>query len=595
MDDKDLQYQIDKLINEINSLPKGSIAKKNIKGKDYYYLRISENGKRTEKYIDFNEVELMREKIKERKELEEKVKKLEGNIKNLKKEKKDRTEYNTYIRKGEELKRFVNSVKDLKKRECYSELYNYIYSSITDRVFILYGLRRTGKTTLIRQIISEMNDDFLNKTAFIQVSSKDTLAEVNKDLKRLEEKGYLYIFIDEVTLLEDFIEGAAVFSDIFASCGMKIVLSGTDSLGFMLSKSEQLYDRCMLLHTTFIPYREFELVLGKKGIDEYIRYGGTMSISGINYNENFVFNDKEKTNDYVNSAIARNIQHSLKYYNEGRHFRHLLELYEKNELTNVINRVVEDINHRFTKEVITKKIRSSDLSISARNLRSDKNYSNTVLDDIDRELFESRLKQLLDILDVDEQKVSVEDKHAQEIKEYLLLLDLIFEIDVLSFPVIDEKIKRMVITQPGLRYAQAEALVKSLMLDQKIINLSASERSFVISRILGEIRGRMMEDIVLLETKIAKPKKEVFKLQFSVGEFDMVVFDSDEAQCEIYEIKYSNQIVKEQYKHLIDEEKCKMTSFRFGNIKGKYVIYRGITQDVDGIHYVNVEDYLKNL
>ena len=28
----------------------------------------------------------------------------------------------------------------------------------------------------------------------------------------------------------------------------------------------------------------------------------------------------------------------------------------------------------------------------------------------------------------------------------------------------------------------------------------------------------MMEDIVLLETKIANPKKQVFQLQFAVGE-----------------------------------------------------------------------------
>jgi len=34
---------------------------------------------------------------------------------------------------------------------------------------------------------------------------------------------------------------------------------------------------------------------------------------------------------------------------------------------------------------------------------------------------------------------------------------------------------------------------------------------------------------------------------------------------------------------------------RFGKITGKYVIYRGKTQDVDGIKYVNVEEYLNNL
>ena len=34
------------------------------------------------------------------------------------------------------------------------------------------------------------------------------------------------------------------------------------------------------------------------------------------------------------------------------HFRHLRDLYDKNELTSAINRVVEDINHRFTLEVL---------------------------------------------------------------------------------------------------------------------------------------------------------------------------------------------------------------------------------------------------
>ena len=64
-----------------------------------------------------------------------------------------------------------------------------------------------------------------------------------------------YVFIDEVTLMDDFIDGAALFSDVFATSGMKIVLSGTDSLGFIFSEDEQLYDRCILLHRTFIPFR----------------------------------------------------------------------------------------------------------------------------------------------------------------------------------------------------------------------------------------------------------------------------------------------------------------------------------------------------
>ena len=69
---------------------------------------------------------------------------------------------------------------------------------------------------MIRQIFADMAEDELAKAAFIQITAKDTLADVNKDLKTLEQKGFRYVFLDEVTLMEDFIEGAALFSDVFA-------------------------------------------------------------------------------------------------------------------------------------------------------------------------------------------------------------------------------------------------------------------------------------------------------------------------------------------------------------------------------------------
>ena len=44
-----------------------------------------------------------------------------------------------------------------------------------------------------------------------------------------------------------------------------------------------------------------------------------------------------------------------------------------------------------------------------------------------------------------------------------------------------------------------------------------------------------------------------------------------------------------------DAECLKATERRFGPITGKYVIYRGESCDVNGIHYLNVEAYLKGL
>lgn len=599
MNNQENQNELLQVQKEIAELPAGYISRKNIKGKTRYYLQWTEDGKKKSKYVDDELAEELRAKIERRRELQKREKELTFMLpkpQKTEKQVKEKHVFKTDVMLGENLKSYVQTVANYKKRSLYKNICDYVYGDVRDRVFILYGLRRTGKTTLIRQVISEMNDEDFSKTAFIQVGAGIGLSDINQDLKYLMNSGYKYVFIDEVTLIEDFIEGAALFSDIFAACGMKIVLSGTDSLGFFFSEDEQLYDRCIFLHTTFIPYREFEEVLGIKGIDEYICYGGTMSLGGVHYNEKSTFANKKSVDEYVDSAIAKNIQHSLKCYQYGGHFRALYDLYEKNELTSAINRVVEDVNHRFTLDVLTKDFISHDLGISARNLRNDRKTSNDILDRVDKKEFTERLKNLLEIRNREEQKVKISDEHRREIKEYLDALDLTVDIDIQTLPVGREKNYKTVFTQPGMRYSQAKELVQSLLEDGEFQELSIDERNAVIERILSDIKGRMMEDIVLLETKIANPKKQVFQLQFSVGEFDMVVADNANATCEIYEVKHSKEQEKEQFRHLIDEEKLKNTEFRYGKITKRMVIYRGENATLEnGIEYRNVEDYLKSL
>lgn len=571
MNHEEIIARIAEIEREIAVLPAGGVSKKNVHGKVYYYHRTTQNGKRMEKYVKAEDVDELKSNIEKRKKLEKELKKLKQCM-----PKEKNLDFKTKVIIGDRLKSLVSITRNYKKRECIQMLRDYIFKDIDDKVFILYGLRRTGKTTLIRQMILELSESDFDKAAFIQVTSRDSLSDIDEDLRFLEKNGYKYVFLDEVTLMEDFIEGAALFSDIYASSGMKIVLSGTDSLGFAFSKEEQLYDRCIMLHTTFIPYREFENVLGIYGIDEYIRYGGTMSLGGINYNASTPFSNIKDTEEYINTSIAKNIQHSLKMYQYGGHFRQLLDLYEKGELTNVINRVVEDMNHSFTKSVVER--------ITANNLLGDR------VDSINLDKVTSGIKEMLDISNDD-----ISDAHMTQIKEYLAILDLIKEIDLEYLPKVNQKRKIVVVTQPGLRYAQAEAIVENLLLDEKFQELDVQKRTRILERLLSEIRGRMMEDIVLLETKLVKKDKHVFKLQFPIGEFDMVVQDPKTLSCEIYEIKYSKQRVREQYRHINDEEKCAMTTHRYGNITGRYVIYRGENTEMESIQYLNVENYLKSL
>ena len=573
----------------IAALPAGNITYKTINGRKYPYLQWQENGRQRGRRVKADELETLQAGIDERKRLQAVLKSGPASapasqVLNL----------TAFSRIGEELRAFIRPVLSFHKRDCFKQLHDYLYESGTEKVLILYGLRRTGKTTMIRQAIAEMKDEMFSRTAYIQVNAANNLAQLNQDLRQLEKHGYRYVFLDEVTLMEDFIEGASLFSDVFAASGMKIVLSGTDSLGFVFTEDEQLYDRCILLHTTMIPYREFDRVLGIHGIDEYIRYGGTMSIGGTQYNTP-TFSTPKSTDEYVDSAIARNIQHSLHFYQHGGHFRNLYELYEKNELTSAINRIIEDMNHAFTLDVLTRRFRSHDLRISAANLRRDRHAASDILDQVNTDAITEQLRQMLEIRNKDEQTVEITDVHRREIKEYLDLLDLTYDIPIVHMTDFNIRDSRTVITQPGMRYSQAEALISRLILDDVFRTYDLKDRNLAVNRILTEVKGRMMEDIILLETQMTRKDSQVFHLQFAVGEFDMVVFNPKTASCSIFEIKHSTEAVPEQTRHLRDEKKCAETASRFGAISGKYVIYRGETKDIRDIHYVNVEEYLRSL
>lgn len=579
----------DEIVSRLSALPKGGITIKKIKSKsgkvyEYYFLQWSDGKKRYSRRLDESEVSIVKEQLMERDRLEDELRIMPI----------DSLPFFTDVLTDETLLRRVRQVGSFKKRECYALLERYIYGTEYNRVFILYGLRRTGKTTLMKQLINDMSDEDFKKTAFIQIRPSDDLAKLNKDLRRLEQNDYRYIFIDEVTLMEDFIEGAALLSDIYAASGMKIVLSGTDSLGFFLAKSNELYDRCRFAHTTFIPYREFENVLGIRGIDKYIQYGGTMSMSGEHYNDN-AFLSKPSVDEYIDSAIAHNIQHSLKCYEYEGHFRHLYSLYEQNELTNAINRVVEDINHRFTVEILTKDFKSNDLSISSKNFRKDKENPSSVLDDIDAKGFTERLMSLLEIKNKSSLSINLDKEHVREIQEYLVALDLIKEIRIEHDGFDGGDGKKIVFTQPGLRYSQAKSFIDALSSETLISSLPYEERNRVFDRVTNEIKGRMLEDIVLLETQIANPDKEVFKLQFYDGEFDMVVWDSVNGIADLYEIKYSKVLNESQVRHLTNKDKCERARFMFGKIGRKAVVFRGISCEAFGVSYLNVEEYLNSL
>lgn len=509
------------------------------------------------------------------------------------------TEFHTNVVTGKGLQALANSVAKYGKRDCFSTLQKFVAGSYDGKICILYGLRRTGKTTLLFQMLSELP---IEKTAYIKVQTIDDMSRLTKDLKVLFELGYRYVFIDEITLLNDFIDTAAVLSDVFSMMGMKIVVSGTDSLGFAMANRDELYDRSVTIHTSFIPFREYARLLNICSVDSYIEYGGTLKMENMSFDDpdaafdEVAFRDDESTRKYIDTAISRNIQHTLKNDHYGEYFNQLRELYEKGELTNVINRIVQHMNHRFVLRVVEDEFKSHDFGSAKELLLHDLPAERaTVLYDVNEKQILERLKVIIEVKEKSETTVPITQEHIDKVKKYLLMLDLI--VNCPERYESGKQAEHIVFSQPGMRYAIAKALVYSLMQDAYFASISEADKAYITGKILDDVKGRMLEDIVLLEVRKTAPSTmEAFKFKFDAGgEFDMVIYDKASKNCRIYEIKHSTEANEKQTLHLRDAEKCQIVENRFGPISGKFVLYRGKDTFAEGVQYLNVENFLCGL
>ena len=600
---------INKLEEQIARLPIGYITEKVINEKKYYCQQWKENGKSKSRYISEEEANTLKPQIEERKKLQKELKALKKTlpapVSEKIEEKTPEPEFKMSALYGEALLKMAQTASQYERRDCFSKIQDFLKTPAADKVCLVFGLRRTGKTTLLKQLVLAMNEEEQKSAIYIKASKENKIEELNADLKIANKLKYKYVFIDEITLIEKFIDNAALLSDVYAVQGMKIVLSGTDSLGFWFAQNEELYDRAVTVHTTFVPFREYSRLLKIHDIDEYIRYGGTLKAGKTNFEDSDInsfdtsFRTDESTRRYIDTAIAQNIQHSLKCYDRGNHFRNLIDLYKKDELTNAINRIIENMNQAFTVDVITRDFNSSDLGSAKDLLRREKDETKRTdfLDAFDASEVTKKLMDILKNRNKERQSIEIKEVHIQEITEYLKALDLL-QIDYTeNIPISNKKEERIIFTQSGMRFCQAQVLVYSLIQDEVFGSLTEDLRDIITEKILEDVQGRMLEDIVFLETKRSYgSKRNVFKLKFASGEFDMVIQDKAKKQCEIFEIKHSKQMVSTQYRNINNEEKIELTEAQFGKVIRKCVLYRGESQVLEnGIEYKNVEEFLKGL
>ena len=117
MDLSEIQARAAELEQQISALPAGSITKKTVSGKDYFYHRWTENKKRREKYIPADELENFRAQIERRKAMEQELHVLEKQLPKAKTA--NPSAFTTNVRTSEALRSFAASVRGYQNVEEY--------------------------------------------------------------------------------------------------------------------------------------------------------------------------------------------------------------------------------------------------------------------------------------------------------------------------------------------------------------------------------------------------------------------------------------------------------------------------------------------
>ena len=182
--------RIKEIEKQLATLPAGKLTYKNIKGKMQPYLQWTENGKEITKYVKVAERETVLEQVALRDSL---VAELQGLKEKYPGESKTST-YHTNVLFGESLKNSAASFARYNKRDLFKTLWKFIKGNYFGKVCLLYGLRRTGKTTLLMQAINELSDEEFEKAVYIKANPSVTMADMNKDMQTLYDAGFKYVF-----------------------------------------------------------------------------------------------------------------------------------------------------------------------------------------------------------------------------------------------------------------------------------------------------------------------------------------------------------------------------------------------------------------
>lgn len=190
------------------------------------------------------------------------------------------------------------------KREVYLSRIRGFYDS--DLVKILVGIRRCGKSVILKQIVEEIKEKGVNEEHIIYINFELVEYEELQDYKKLnkyikenvkDDKTY-YIFLDEIQRVEKF---EVVVNSLRASLSnVSIFITGSNSKLLSNELSTVLSGRYVLFNIYPLSYKEFTELTKKDPKSEetfwdFVKWGGLPNRTQ--------FTDEGNIKDYLHSVF----------------------------------------------------------------------------------------------------------------------------------------------------------------------------------------------------------------------------------------------------------------------------------------------------
>ena len=244
------------------------------------------------------------------------------------------------------------------KREMYLKKLRDSYDS--ELIKIIVGVRRSGKSVLLTQIMDELIEKGIKEDHIIYINFEDydytdytEPKKFNEYVKsKIQDKEKYYLFFDEIQNVKDF---EKVINSFRATMNVSIFITGSNSKVLSGDLSTYLVGRYISIKIMPFTFAEYLELQKEKGITkdkeelflEYMEWGGMPQI----YNTTSIQERKMYLRDLYNTAILKDIveRNSIK---------------DVNLLNRVIQFIMENIGGVISANSITKFLRGDNITTS---------------------------------------------------------------------------------------------------------------------------------------------------------------------------------------------------------------------------------------